>query len=78
MTCKQCSAHSGYSGVAWSPFTKQPPYLPWPFLDALHEQEQEMLEVSLRQQAKPHIKACAAEQLYQMQEVCICVGPRAR
>lgn len=50
-------------------------YLPWPLLDVLQEQEQELLEVYLGQQAQPHVQASSAQQLNQVQEVLISGGP---
>lgn len=50
-------------------------YLPWPFLDVLEKQEQELLEVCLGQQAQPHIQASSAQQFNQVQEVLISGGP---
>ena len=49
-------------------------YLSRPLLDSLQPQEQELLEVSLGQQAQPYIQACAAQQLHQIQDAGIRVG----
>lgn len=71
----QAKGDSGLSRGGRAGLGRGSVYLPRPLPDVLQELQQELLQVGLGQQAQPHVQASPAQQLHQVQEVCIGGGP---